>query len=129
MIEVEHAGMGAAFLRSHSGTPIAHELGAPCETCDTAPAEGLEHNRECHWCGELIYCPSCANDVTGTALQTFDAGHAEGLDVERLEQAIDKASEYVSTGHGHPPRIQHQMWASGAKASLAAIAREYDADT
>jgi hypothetical protein len=34
-VTVSHAGKGTAFLRSHPGTPVEHELGARCETCDT----------------------------------------------------------------------------------------------
>lgn len=34
MIEIEHAGLGAAYLRSHPDVPIAHVLGAACGFCE-----------------------------------------------------------------------------------------------
>lgn len=33
MSEIEHAGLGAAYLRSHPGVPIVHDDGAPCDYC------------------------------------------------------------------------------------------------
>ena len=32
-VEIEHAGLGAAYLRSHPDVPIAHVSGAPCAWC------------------------------------------------------------------------------------------------
>jgi hypothetical protein len=33
-VEINHAGMGAAYLKSHPEVPIAHEIGEPCGYCD-----------------------------------------------------------------------------------------------
>ncbi len=53
---------------------------------------------------------------------------ANDLDVERLARAMRKASTYTSTGHGHPPRVQNEMWLSGAIHSLDRIAAAYRND-